>query len=89
MRIAYASSDLSASPRDLSPLVSGTAPIGNKPASPITDQDISDDALYSPAGSMNRATGDLEQLGYPGHTGELVYPGHTGEIGYTGHTGKL
>ena len=32
----------------------------NKPASPTTDQDISDDALYSPAGSMNRATGDLE-----------------------------
>ena len=86
------SSGSSASPRGLSLLVSGTDPIATIPAGPTTDQDISDGALYSPAGSMNRATGDLgdlEKLGYPGHTGELVYPGHTGEIGYPGHTEEL
>ena len=73
----YASSDSSASPRDFSLLVSGTAPIVTIPTSPTTDQDISDEALYSPAGSMNRATRDLEQLWYPGHIGDLGYPGHT------------
>ena len=52
----------SVSPRDLSSLVSGTASIVTIPASPTTDQDGSDEALYSPAGSMNRATGDIEHL---------------------------
>ena len=42
--------------------------IYNNPASPTTDQDISDDTLYSPTGSMNRATGEClyrGELGYP------------------------
>ena len=52
----------------LSSLVSGTAPIVTIPASPTTEQDVSDEALYSPACSMNGATSDKEQLGYPGHT---------------------
>ena len=50
----------------------------NKPASPTTDQDISDDKLYSPDDSMNRNTGDLEQL-------ECLY---RGELGYIGQTGE-
>ena len=58
--------DSSASPRDLSPLVSGTAPIVTVPASPTTDQDVSDEALYSRAGSVERGTGDIELLGYIG-----------------------
>ena len=40
-----------------------------RPAIPTTDQD------NSPAGSRNRDTGDLEQLGYLEPTGELGYPG--------------
>ena len=48
----------------MSPLVSGTAPIVTVPASPTTDQDVSDEALYSRAGSIERGTGDIELLGY-------------------------
>ena len=48
----YASSESSASPRDLSPLVSGTDLIGTMPASPTMVQNISDAALSSPDDSM-------------------------------------
>ena len=57
----------------------------NKPASPTTDQDILDNTLYSPADSINRATGDWEQLDYL-YRGELGYPEHTEKLGYPGHT---
>ena len=63
-----ASSDSSASPRDLSPLVSGSTLIVTVPFSPTTDQDVSDEALYSQDGSVDCATRDVEQLGYLGHT---------------------
>ena len=58
----------SASPRDLSPLVSGSTLIVTVPFSPTTDQDVSDEALYSQDGSIDCATRDVEQLGYLGHT---------------------
>ncbi len=58
----YASSESSASTRDLSPLVSGTDPIGTIPASPTMDQNISDAA---PDDSMYGVAGDQEQLEYP------------------------
>ena len=57
----YASSESSASPRDLPPLVSGTDPIVTIPASPTMDQNISDAALSSPADSMYGVAGDQEQ----------------------------
>ena len=38
------------------------------PASPTTDQDVSDEALYSQAGFIDKATRDIDQLGYLGHT---------------------
>ena len=37
--------------------------ISTGPASPTTNQDASDEAVYSLAGSLNRDTGDIEQLG--------------------------
>jgi len=48
----YASSESSASPRDLSQLVSGTDPIVPIPANPTMDHNISDAALSSPDDSM-------------------------------------
>ena len=62
-----ASSDSSASPRDLSPLFSSTAPIVTVPASPTTDLDVSDESPYSRAGYFYRDTGDIEQPGQLGH----------------------
>ena len=63
----YASSESSASPRDLSPMVSGAGPIVTIPASPTTDQNISDAALSSPDNAMQGSdlAGDLEQPDYP------------------------
>ena len=55
----------------------------NTPASPTTDKLVLlQTKIYSPAGSMNGATGDLECL----YTEELRYPRHTGELGYLGQT---
>ena len=48
----YASSESSASPRDLSLLVSRMGPIVTVPATPTTDQNISDAALSPPDYSM-------------------------------------
>ena len=46
-------------------------------ASPTTDQDVLDGDLHSQAGSNDRATRNMEQLGYPqGHIGKLGYPGY-------------
>ena len=53
----------------LSPLVYLHWSISFGPASPTTNQDASDKALYSGAGSLNRDTGEIEQpgpLGLPG-----------------------
>ena len=61
----YASSESSASPRDLSPLVSGTDSIVSNPASLTMDQNISDAALSSPDDSMYGVDSDQEQLEYP------------------------
>ena len=57
----YASSESSASPRDLSPLVSGTDLIVTIPVSSTMDQNISDAALSSPDDSMYGVAGDQEQ----------------------------
>ncbi len=51
-----ASPDSSASPRDLSQLVSGTAEIVTVLASPTTNQDVLDEAPDSRVGSSNRDT---------------------------------
>ena len=51
------STDSSALPRNLPPLVSGTTTVVNVQASPTGDQDVSDGALHSQAGSNDRATG--------------------------------
>ena len=59
-----ASSDSSASRRDLSPLVSGTAQIVTVLASPTTDQDTSDETPDSPVGSIDKDSQDMEQLEY-------------------------
>ena len=69
-----ASSDSSASPRDLSTIVSGTAPIVTVPASPTTDQDVSDEALYPRHGSLDRDTREIGQPGPLEYAGELKYP---------------
>ncbi len=63
----YASSESSASPRDLSPLVSGASPVVTVPASPTTDQSISDATLSPPNYSMQGSdlAGDPEQQDYP------------------------
>jgi len=61
----YLSSESSASPRDLSPLVSGTDPIVTIPASPTMDQNISDAPLSSPDDSVYGVSGNQEQLEYP------------------------
>ena len=57
----------SASPRDLSPLVSVMVPIVTVPASPTTNQNISDAALPPPDYSMQGPdlACDQEQLDYP------------------------
>ena len=69
----YVSSDSSVSSRDTSPAVLGTEqimlvlaswvypPIVTVLASPTMDQDVPDDTLYSRAGPIKRATGDIEQ----------------------------
>ena len=69
----YESSDSSLSPRDTSSAVLGTepimlilssqvyTPIVTVLASPTMDQDVTDNTLYSRAGTINRATGDIEQ----------------------------
>ena len=59
-----ASSDSSASPRDLSPLVSGTAQIVTVLASPTTDQDTSDETPDSRVGFIDKDSQDMEQLKY-------------------------
>ena len=64
----YASSESSASPRDLSPMVSRMCHIVTEPSSPTTDQNKPDAALTSPDDSMQGPdlACDLEQLDYPG-----------------------
>ena len=69
----YVSPDSSLSPRDTSSAVLGTEPIMlilssqvyppivTVLASPTMDQDVPDNTLYSGAGTINRATGDIEQ----------------------------
>ena len=59
-----ASSNSSASPMYLSPLVSGTAQIVTVLANPTTDQDASDEAPDSRVGSIDRDSQDMEQLEY-------------------------
>ena len=61
----YASSESSASLRNLSSLVSGAGLIVIPSASPTTDQNISDAALFFPDDSMHRVAGDPKQLDYP------------------------
>jgi len=58
----YAFSDLSASPRDLSPLVSGMVEIVTAQASLTTDQSGPDETLGPGDGSYNRNTQGIEQL---------------------------
>ena len=58
----YASSEFSASQRDLTLLVADIVTI---PASPTMDQNISDAALSSPDASFYKVAGDQEQLEYP------------------------
>ena len=62
------SSESSASPRDLSLLVSRMCPIVTAPSSPTTDQNKQDAALSSPDDYMKGPdlAGDPEQLDYPG-----------------------
>ena len=62
------SSESSASPRDLSPLVSRMCPIVTAPSSPTTNQNKQDAALSSPDDYMQGPdlAGDPEQLDYPG-----------------------
>ena len=66
----YASSDSSASPRDLS---SGSL-IVTIPASPTTDLDISEAALHSPEYNMQgpNLACDPEQLDYPANISEAA-----------------
>ena len=61
----YASSESSASLRDLSPLVSGTDLIVTITASPTMDQNMSDAALFSPNDSLFGVASNQEQLEYP------------------------
>ena len=58
----YASSESSASLRDLSPLVSGTDLIVTITASPTMDQNMSDAALFSPNDSLFGVASNQEQL---------------------------
>ena len=43
------------------------------PACPTMDQDVPDETLYSQAGPINRATGDIEQPTCPGKTDQLQF----------------
>ena len=73
-----AASDSSVSSRDISPSVSGKEhlilalvsldypPIITVPASPNMDQDMTDGTPYFLASPIKQATGDMEQLTYPG-----------------------
>jgi len=63
-----------ASPTTDQPVQLQTSQSNYRPASPTTDQPVQlQTKIYSQAGSMNRATGDLEQLKC-GYRGELDYP---------------